>query len=444
MATILASGKVIPEREVRISARIPGKIREILVKEGQEVTKDTVLLSIDSPELDHRIRMAKQDRDIVQKRLEEAILSLADAESELRREEERFKIDPEIAHAQTEVMNKEKILSQSKIRMESAKSKYERYKGLELSINVERLESLEVEYQVAEVEYQTAIRALEQARETLASLEKIKREQLEIYRNRVALCNKRIEIVTSELARADEALRAEEAERDKTIVRSPIDGIVLDVRVEVGETVIPGQLNIPGTELVTIIDESRMYVEADVYEKDYTRVKIGYPAMVFVDAYPERKFRGRVVEISSSAVRENTTGDTSVFKTKIVIEDDVVLLRPGLSCRAEIQMDKPRENILSVPIHAVLEKSASAFTSWGIPGLSSDRGSEDEIVSVVFVLEDGKARARMVKTGISDHAYVEITEGLDEGELVITGPYRTLHQLRDGTPVVPQRRHDGK
>lgn len=220
------------------------------------------------------------------------------------------------------------------------------------------------------------------------------------------------------------AARAQSADMlSRTRITSPIDGIVIQVDVKVGETVIAGTTNLPGSTLMVVADTSEMLVEVRVDEADIAQVREGQRADVYTAAWPDTPIGGTVESIATTA--RQTAGQQSLsFIVKIVLdEQDELAIRSGMSARVDIYTRSAAET-LAVPIQAVRYDEE-------LTGAESDE--EDQ--PYVMLFEDGKAVRRDVQVGLSSDSDQEITDGLAEGERVITGPYRVLRTLDDGDPV---------
>ena len=220
------------------------------------------------------------------------------------------------------------------------------------------------------------------------------------------------------------AARAQAADLlSRTRIASPIDGIVIQVDVKVGETVIAGTTNLPGSTLMVVADTSEMLVEVRVDEADIAQVREGQRADVYTAAWPDTPIGGTVESIATTA--RQTAGQQSLsFIVKIVLdEQDELAIRSGMSARVDIYTQSAAET-LAVPIQAV--RYDEELTA-------ADSDEEDQ--PYVMLFEDGRAVRRDVQVGLSSDSDQEITEGLAGGERVITGPYRVLRTLDDGDPV---------
>jgi HlyD family secretion protein len=207
----------------------------------------------------------------------------------------------------------------------------------------------------------------------------------------------------------------------KTVIYAPISGQVIALSAKEGEVVVSGTMNNAASVIGTIADMSEVLAEVDVDETEIVQVQPGQRAELRVDALPKRVYHGKVTEVGSSGYNRSSQPDVTFFKVKVLLDDSDRHLRSGMSVRAEIETQADK-GALVVPIQAVVER----------PPLGASRGDE---IKVVFVVAGGKAHQRKVDTGISDETRVEVIAGLRPGEQVVTGPYRSLRDLRDGDPV---------
>jgi len=248
-------------------------------------------------------------------------------------------------------------------------------------------------------------------------------DSYDILQNQLSLARVDLRSYQESLSQAQAALNQAEELLSKTRITSPIDGIVIQVEVEEGETVIAGTTNIMGSTMMVIADPSETLTEVRVDEADIAQVEVGQPADIFAAAYPDTALKGTVQTIA--AVARQTPGQQSLsFLVKILLDDqDELKILPGMSVRADIYTHSSTET-LAVPIQAI------RFDEEAEDGEDADADQ-----SFVFVYDDGKAVRRDVKTGISSDSDQEILEGLEEGERIISGPFRVLRHLNDGDPV---------
>jgi HlyD family secretion protein len=209
----------------------------------------------------------------------------------------------------------------------------------------------------------------------------------------------------------------------KTTIYAPLTGRVIELNAEEGEVVVSGTMNNPGSIIGVIADMSELLATVDVDETEIVNVGLGQDATLKVDALPGKEYHGKVVEVGSSGFSRAAQPDVTFFKVKILLSQVDDSLRARMSVRAEIKTDK-HENALVVPIQAVVEREEKV-------------GESDKIepVKVVFAVADGKAKKIPVETGLSDETHVELVKGAAAGLEVITGPYRTLRDLKDGEHV---------
>lgn len=238
--------------------------------------------------------------------------------------------------------------------------------------------------------------------------------------------------------------RNSQQDLERTQIRAPISGTVIQRDVEVGEIVIAGTTNLPGTVLLTIGDLNKMRVRADIDESDVALVRPGQPARIFLQANQDEPVDG-VVELI--APKGTKVGDVVSFETLIQVTGTRDALLPEMTATVEVEVQRV-EDALGVPVQAVVHRrlkhlpDTPLFREWVArqPKTPTARGGDDaaRYVTVVFVVEDGVARARPVRTGISDQEHVEILAGIGPDDDVIIGPFRTLDEMADGLPVKPE------
>jgi HlyD family secretion protein len=232
---------------------------------------------------------------------------------------------------------------------------------------------------------------------------------------------------------AKAALDKAEDDLYKTTIYAPLSGRVTALNAEEGEVVVSGTMNNPGSVIGTIADLSEILAEVDIDETEVAFLEIGQSAKLTVDALPDRELTGKVVEIGSSGFSRASNPDVTYFKAKVLLDAPDEALRPGMSTRVEITTAVAK-GVLVIPVQSVVER----------PPLDEDADSDEEI-DVVFVMSESTSEQRAVETGLADITHVQIVSGLEAGEEVVTGPYRSLKDLEHDDPVrVRQQGEDDK
>jgi len=395
--TVNASGKIYPEVEVKLSPDISGEIIDLDVAEGDSVKKGQVLAKIYgdiyATQRDQAAAIVKQQ----EAQLENARAGLGALEAQLDEAKKTYTMQKQLYD--------EKVISAN-------------------------------EFNTADAAYKTAVANLNAAKQG------VKGSQASVQSSQAALqkANKDISLAT---------------------LRSPMDGVVSLLSVKKGERVV-GSSMMAGTEMMRIADMSKIEVRVDVGENDVPKVRLGDSASIEVDAYNDRKFTGVVTQIASSnngaatqSDLANTSTDVTNYKVYIRLNPDSYKdllvgskakrfpFRPGMSASADIQT-KTHTNVLSIPINAVTtrEKNDSTLSKDMTNPAANDelavsnQGDNDLDVVVFVVQPDGKVKKQKVKTDIQDINYIEITDGLKEGQEVVSGPYDAISKtLKEGDKV---------
>jgi HlyD family secretion protein len=395
--TVSSNGKIQPEKDIKISPYISGEVVELYVKEGNQVKKGDLLAKID-PEI---------------------YIS---------------QFDQSEASVNTQKAN----LANSKARLAQLKAQFENSR-----LTYERQEKLFQQNVISKAEYDQAKSAFQVAQaQVTAGEEDIKASEFMVKNSEAAL------------KRAKEDLT-------RTAIFAPNDGTVSKLSVLQGERVTGASQFSSGTEIMRIANLNEMEAQVQVNENDIVRVSMGDTALIEVDAYLNRKFKGIVTEIATSA---NTTGvsvdQVTNFNVKIhILKDfykDLLVgreinyspFRPGMSCTVEIQTETA-ENTITVPIQAVTTRIAKdSLDKLNEKNKTKKESGDDEVEIVttgkkndkiqecVFILRDGIAKKADVKTGIQDNTYIQITVGLKVGDEIITAPYSAVSKLlKDGDKV---------
>lgn len=397
--TVNASGKVFPEVEVKVSPDISGEIVELTVEEGDSVKRGQLLAKIYA---DIYSTQANQASAIVNQQ-------------------------------QASVENSKAQLESLKSTMDLAQKNYDRQKQLldEKIISRAEFEQAENNLQTAKANYNAALQGIKSGQAGVQSAQ-------------------------ASLERANKDL-------SRTTVHAPMSGIVSLLNVKKGERVV-GNSMMAGTEMMRVADMSIMEVRVDVGENDIPKISLYDSALVEVDAYNNRKFKGIVTKIASSstssALQTQVSNDVTNYKVHIRLIPEsykdlidtkrtkVFPFRPGMNASADIQTNT-KPNVIAVPINAVTtrekgtektvadkkEEKKAAQTA----GMQEEvkTGLSDDLDEVVFVLKpDGTVKKVKVKTDIQDISYIEILDGLKEGDEIVTLPYNVVSKiLKDGTKV---------
>jgi HlyD family secretion protein len=253
--------------------------------------------------------------------------------------------------------------------------------------------------------------------------------QAELDRARTALDSARANVSSIDQrigqARANVAVARDTL--SKTTMTAPMAGIITALPVDEGEVAVIGTMNNPGTKLLTIADMSEVEAVMEVDETDIPNVKIGQRATVTIDAYPNKTFTGRVTEVGSSPMTRNgvSSGAEAInFEVKIQLENPPPGVRPGFSASADI-ITGTRAKVLAIPIQALVVREKK-------------EGEKSKDEEGVYVHKDGKAQFAAITTGLAGESNVEVTRGLTEGQEIVTGPFRALRELKDGTKIRKQ------
>ncbi len=276
--------------------------------------------------------------------------------------------------------------------------------------------------------------------ERLAAEKIASAEQLEAAALKLKSAELGLEQARESVIQARAALDKAKDDLSKATIFAPLSGRVISLAAEEGEVVVSGTMNNPASVIGTIADLSEILAEVDVDETEIAYLEVGQQATLEVDALPDSEYAGRVVELGSSGFQRPQQPDVTFFKVKVLLADPDAQLRPGMSVRAKINTAE-RKGVLVVPIQAVVERPP--LPEGGEDGEDAGEGEQNEVESeaaasppggndeirVVFVVEDGRALQRPVEVGISDATRVEIVAGVEAGQKVVTGPYRSLKKL---------------
>jgi HlyD family secretion protein len=258
----------------------------------------------------------------------------------------------------------------------------------------------------------------------------ISKDQLEAAKAQYDVSVAQTNAIEFQIKQAEASLKSTMDSLAKTTYISPIDGIITSLQVEDGETAIIGTMNNPGTVMLTIADLSVMEVEVEVDETDVIGVSLGQEADIRVDAMPGTTFKGKVTEIGSSAIQRATAGvstqESKDFKVVVTLEDPARQLKPGLSASADIIVAQKKQ-VLAVPISSLVLREKANVVKNAPAAAREEEG--------VYTVAASRVKFVPVGKGITGGMMIEIASGLQEGQEIVTGPYASLRELKDGVLI---------
>lgn len=427
---VSASGEIRPKNYVELQAEIAGVITYLAVREGDHVAKGDILLRIDPIQSEADLR-AQQ--------------AIVDAQSY-----DAASIAGQIAIGEANLQRDQASLEAAQAEFKQAENDFERGRA-----KFKRKQQLHEENLLSHEEYETAKNELAAAEaKSISVRSNLRRAEAQVNVSRVTLkqASEQYRATTSRVEQAKALLRKTQDLLSKTVIRSPLTGIITKLNVEVGERAVPGTLNNPAATLMEIADMSVIEAEIQVDETDIVNVKAGQPTKVTVDAVPDAPLKGVVTEVGNSAITSGLISQTQAsqgakdFKVVVQLIQPPPTLRPGLSATAEITT-ATKKNVLTIPIQSltIREVDVDAQDNYH----ASKREDESKVVSAdgdgrtrkkelqgVFVVShEGKAIFRPVETGIASEMDVEVKKGLSKEEEIVTGSYKILRNLKDGDPV---------
>jgi HlyD family secretion protein len=244
-----------------------------------------------------------------------------------------------------------------------------------------------------------------------------------------------------ELAQAEAMRKRLDEDLKRTIIMSPIDGVVAKINAKQGEVVVTGTMNNPGTVIMTVTDLSSMQVRARVDEVEIPLVKSEQRARVYLQSDPDKPVPARVVRVASKGVKP-LGRDVVTFEAILAVLSNDERIKPGMTANVEIEVARS-ENAITVPVEAVVhrmrkeldEKIVAQFDERQENLDLSERARQAQYIKVVYVKKDNTAKVRLIDPGIADSRRVELCDGVTIDDAVIIGPYRSLDQLKDGRKV---------
>jgi HlyD family secretion protein len=400
---VSASGEIKPKTYVNIGANAFGKITHLYVKEGDRVRKGQLLAQLEN------------------------VQSAADVAA----------TKASLEASRTDALAAEANLNTAKADLNRAKADAER-----MRLDWDRAEGLYKAELIAKAEYETRKANWQSAEAGLAQAEA-----------RVAQAKAQLDSAGRHVAQTNASLTRASDVLQKTVYAAPYNGMITNLPVREGETVVIGIQNAPGSTLMTLADMSVITAEVKVDETDIVNVRLGQPAEVTIDAIPKKVFHATVSEIGNNAIVRSTGVATSQqasasqeakdFKVVVTLQDPPEDLRPGLSTTAKITT-ATRSNVVTIPIQALTirreEDLEAASAEKGsvqaaAPQKDASKNKKETEVQGVFVIRDKKAQFVPVQTGITGTTDIEVLSGLTQGDEIVTGSYKVLRTVKPGTSV---------
>lgn len=392
---VSAPGEIEPKINVEISAKTSARVVELPYKEGEKVTKGdpdanppippSVLVRLDSKDLESRLLSAQASR----------AAQAAQTEVEKAR----------IASQEANLMGQEAVVAK-------ARQDYERQCSLLRTNDVSQVACDEARFKVEELEAQ-----LEGAR-----------HNLEAAQLNLKVLEHNLEVADEGIAQAKEAL-------SYTTITSPIDGVITRINAEVGEMVVTGMMNNPGTKILEVGDLSEMLVVAQVDESDVGKLRVGQAAQVHIQAWPDKVFPGKVRAIALS--QDVGSEGSKYYETEILLVDPSEQIFTGMTADADIEVAE-HDGVLVLPSQAVLGREVDS-----LPIEIRDKLTEEEksktFATVVFRYIDGKAVITPVRIGASNATHTIVDSGLEPGEKIVVGPFKELEKLQNDKKIKDER-----
>ncbi|MGA7236751.1 MAG: efflux RND transporter periplasmic adaptor subunit [Bryobacteraceae bacterium] len=413
---VTASGEIKPKNYINIGANAQGDITALMVKEGDRVRKGELLAKIEDvqPEADVQAQRAAVSSAEAQSAASEAAVGAADEN----------------------IKTMQAAVDHDKADLDRMKADYQRAEQL---FNEKLGAKQDFEMKKYVYDAQVAAIAESQARVVQA---KAQREQTAA---QLASAQRQIAQAKANLTRFDDILRKHNA-------YAPIDGVVTNLPVRMGESVVPGIQNSEGSTIMTIADMSVITAEVKVDETDIVNIQLGQVADITIDAIPNKIYKGHVTEIGNTAILRSTgvaasqsaisSQEAKDFKVVIAMDNPPDEVRPGLSCTAKITT-ATRANALTIPIQALTVRQKGDLEPQPAPGAPvvvkkytpAEEKVRKEEVQGVFVVENGKAIFHKVDTGITGATDIEVLSGLKENDQIVTGTYQVIRTIRNEAAV---------
>lgn len=446
--TVTASGEVRPVRYIKLTSEVPGRIEEIYVNAGDQVTQGKPLVRVDPTQL-----QSSQEAQFAA--AQQAINDITSARNQVATAQQGLVVaEASVASARQQLVALQTSVDRAQVDLNTAQRELKRYSDL-----IEAGVASRSDYDAARDRFDQSKIALQTARANLESQRiAVKEAQERANQQKLAVQEARTGIKSSEMrANQQQALlRGQSSQRSKATQLSPLNGVVADIPTRVGEYAVAG---LSTTPLMTIADMSTINVEVNVDETEISNVEVGQLAKVKVDALGDKEITAVVTQKNPLAVSKSDTQgglsnrvnvqEAKEFKVTVELRDmpDEVrnALRPGMSGTATITT-KTKNSVVAVPLEAIVEKAAPAPSPGATVAGNSptpQTGEKPKSIKGVYVLEGNKVRFIEVTTGITGEADIEITSGVKAGMEIVRGPSRVLKTLKDGMVVKRQEHKAG-
>lgn len=473
-STVTASGEIRPIQFINLTSEVQGRIEEIYVSEGEAVKQGQQLVRLDPTQLQSNTDAQIAGYQASQNDVQSSRSQVTAAQNQLSQAQQGLIVtqqqvdtaQQQVNTARQNVIAAQTDVDKAQVEVNTANRELKRTEELLESGVISRQEYDTAKDRVtnAQISLRTAQSRVKSAQIGVNEAEsRVKEARVRVNQQQVTVNDARrgIETATfnsrSSESRANQQmalLTGQKTQRDKTLQLAPINGVIADIPSKVGTFAVAG---LSTTPLLTIADMSTINVEVKIDETEIDKVSVGQPAKIKVDAFGEREITGEVIQKTPLAVgKSQTSGGLSTnintqeakeFKVVIQIKDapDEIKdgLRPGMSATAVITT-KTAENLIAVPLQAVIEKKPEAATSPTVQGDLQTPAEKPKSIKGVYILDGNKAKFIEVETGITGESDIQITSGLSEGQEVITGPSRILNTLKEGALVKKQTKKEGE
>ncbi|MDR7433510.1 MAG: efflux RND transporter periplasmic adaptor subunit [Armatimonadota bacterium] len=413
---IVSTTGTVASRSAELSAKIPGRIVEVRVQEGDTVEPGMVLLRLDDRDLRSQLDQAMAALVVSRRQLEQARAAVEAARSNLARAEAaalaaRAQYKQVLAGPRPEeVRAAEASVEASKARLEEAERQLQIQRKLlaEGAVGPAQVDAAKAQYDAAKAQYDAALSQLRllqrgpRREEREVALAQVRQADagVEAARHQLQQALAALRASEAQVAQASEAVQAARGRLQDALVTAPFRGVITRLLAEVGQVVTPG------VPLLSIADLSEVWVNADIDEADLGKIRTGQRVEVTADAFPGRKFKGQITRLGRAV---EIRPAARIARARIDLSGPTPLL-PGMSVDVDIVVQS-KEDALQIPLDALIESEGN---------------------TKVFVVSNGVVRARKIQIGLRGVDKVEVVEGLEPGELVVIGG---LQNLRDGERV---------